>query len=96
MAERDASAEMEERGLGPIVSSAHLAAGALPALSEMEYGLILLNHAFSRWMVRAMAAAGQPGLSPVEILILHTIRHRDRAKTLADICLVLDIEDTHV
>jgi predicted MarR family transcription regulator len=47
---------------GPIVSSAHLAAGALPSLSELEFGLILL---------------GQP-------------------KRLADICLVLSIEDTHL
>lgn len=83
------------RALGPIVSSAHLAQGS-PGLSEMEYGLILINHAFSRWMTRCMAAAGQPGLSPVEVLVLHSVRHRDRIKSLADICLVLDIEDTHV
>ena len=35
--------------LGPIVSSGHLATGALPALSEIEFGLIMLNHAFHRW-----------------------------------------------
>lgn len=78
--------------IGPIVSSAHLAEGGSPAMSEVEYGLILASHAFSRWM----AAAGLPGLSPIEILILHSIRHRDREKKLADICLVLDIEDTHI
>ncbi|MBK5571145.1 winged helix DNA-binding protein [Ensifer adhaerens] len=82
--------------IGPIVSSAHLAEGGSPGLSEVEYGLILASHAFHRWMMRCMAAAGVPGLSPIEILILHTIRHRDRGKKLADICLVLDIEDTHV
>jgi predicted MarR family transcription regulator len=82
--------------VGPIVSSAHLAEGGSPGLSEVEYGLILASHAFHRWMVRCMAAAGVPGLSPMEIMILHTIRHRDRGKKLADICLVLDIEDTHV
>ncbi|UWF68464.1 MULTISPECIES: winged helix DNA-binding protein [unclassified Brucella] len=82
--------------LRPIVSSAHLAEGGSPAMSEVEYGLILASHAFSRWMVRCMAAAGLPGLSPIEILILHSIRHRDREKKLADICLVLDIEDTHI
>ncbi len=65
-------------------------------MSEVEYGLILASHAFSRWMVRCMAAAGLPGLSPIEVLILHSIRHRDREKKLADICLVLDIEDTHI
>ncbi|MEJ5082448.1 MULTISPECIES: winged helix DNA-binding protein [unclassified Ochrobactrum] len=82
--------------LGPIVSSSHLAEGGSPGLSEVEYGLILASHAFSRWMVRCMAAAGLPGLSPIEVLILHSIRHRGREKKLADICLVLDIEDTHI
>lgn len=82
--------------IGPIVSSEHLAAGLSPGLSELEYGMILVSHAFERWMVRCMTAAGHPGLSPTEILILHSIRHRDRPKTMADICLVLDISDTHV
>ena len=80
----------------PVVSSAHLAAGASPALSEAEFGLILAGHGFARWMVRCMAAAGRPGMSATEILILHTVRHRDRPKRLADILLVLDIEDAHV
>jgi predicted MarR family transcription regulator len=80
----------------PVVSSAHLAAGGSPALSELEYGLILAGHAFNRWMSRCMTAAGLPGLSPLEILILHSVCHRDRPKKLADICLVLDIEDTHL
>lgn len=83
-------------GIGPIVSSAHLAAGALPGLSEVEFGLTLANHAYERWMVRCMAAAGVPGLSPMEVRVLHVVRHRDRPKKLADICLVLGIEDTHV
>lgn len=39
---------------------------------------------------------GRARLSPIEILIIHSVRHRDRPKTLADLCLVLDIEDTHV
>lgn len=83
-------------GIGPVVSSAHLAAGALPGLSEVEFGLILAGHAFDRWMVRCMGAAGVPDLSAVDVLVLHTVRHRDRPKKLADICLVLGIEDTHV
>lgn len=82
--------------IGPIVSSAHLAAGALPGLSEVEYGLILANHAFERWIVRGMAAAGVPNLSPLDVTLLHIVRHRDRPKKLADICLVLGIDDTHV
>ncbi len=80
----------------PVVSSAHLAAGGSPALSEIEFGLTLAHHAFQRWMIRCAAAAGVPGLSPIEVLILHTVRHRDRPKRRADIALVLDIEDPHL
>jgi predicted MarR family transcription regulator len=79
-----------------VVSSAHLAAGGSPGLSELEYGLILASQAFMRWIVRCMAAAGVGNLSPTEVMILHTVRHRDRPKTVADICLVLGIADTHV
>jgi predicted MarR family transcription regulator len=82
--------------LGPIVSSGHLASGALPALSEFEFGVTMLNHAFHRWMVRCMAAAGVPDLSPFDVLVLHNVNHRSKPKRLADICLVLNVEDTHL
>ena len=81
---------------GPIVSSAHLADGALPALSELEFGLILAGHAFERWLVRCMTAAGEPGLTPIDVQVLHSVNHRGRAKRLSDLCMVLGIEDTHV
>ncbi|HKA80749.1 MAG TPA: transcriptional regulator, partial [Xanthobacteraceae bacterium] len=55
--------------LGPIVSSAHLATGLMPALSELEFGLILLGHAFNRWMVRCAAAAGIADLSALDVLV---------------------------
>lgn len=80
----------------PIVSSAHLAAGAMPALSEFEFGSIIVAHAFDRWMVRCMAAAGVPDMSPIDVLVLHSVYHRSKPKRMADICLVLNIEDTHV
>lgn len=80
----------------PIVSSAHLADGAMPALSEFEFGLNMLSHAYGRWMVRCMAAAGIPDLSPLDVQVLHHVVHRDRPKTIADLCLVLDVEDTHL
>ena len=82
--------------IGPVVSSAHLAAGGSPGLSEVEYGLMIASSAFNRWMVRCMAAAGHPGLSATEVAILHSIAHRGREKRMADVALVLDIEDTHV
>lgn len=78
-----------------IVSSAHLAAGASPALSELEFSLTLAFNAYERWIVRCAAAAGAQ-LSPLEVLILHTVRHRDRQKRFMDIMLVLHIEDAHL
>ncbi|MEP9355144.1 winged helix DNA-binding protein [Xanthobacter sp. KR7-65] len=90
-------AESRKPGRGPsIVSSAHLADGALPALSEFEFGLNMLTHAYGRWMVRCMTAAGVPDLSSLDVLVLHHVVHRDRPKTIADLCLVLDVEDTHL
>ncbi len=82
-------------GVGPVVSSSHLASGELPALSEVEFAMTMMVNAYHRWMVRCMAAAGQEGLSPLETLVLHSVNHRERSKTLADLCLVLNIEDTH-
>ncbi|MDJ1159273.1 winged helix DNA-binding protein [Chelatococcus sp. SYSU_G07232] len=92
MGDRTTSSE----ALGPIVSSAHLAAGQMPSLSEFEFGLILVSHAFHRWMVRGMAAAGIPELSALDVLVLHSVNHRGKVKRLADICLVLNVEDTHL
>ncbi|MDF0662837.1 MULTISPECIES: winged helix DNA-binding protein [Rhizobium] len=82
--------------IGPIVSSAHLADGALPALSELEFGLILAGNAFDRWMVRCMTAAGEPGCAPIDVLVLHSVAHRQRPKRLGDLCSVLGVEDTHL
>lgn len=82
--------------LGPIVSSAHLASGDLPALSEFEFGMMMVSHAFHRWTVRCAAAGGAPGLSALENMILHTVYHRGRPKRLADIALVLNVEDMHL
>ncbi len=79
-----------------VVSSAYLAAGASPGLSELEFGLTLSMRGFEQWMVRCMAAAGMPGLSPMDVLTLHTVRHRERPKRLADIALALDIEEPHI
>jgi predicted MarR family transcription regulator len=82
--------------LGPVVSAAHLADGQVPALSEVEFALTVLHNAFQRWIVRCMSASGVPGLSAVDVLVLHAANHRDREKTLADICMMFNIEDTHV
>ena len=81
---------------GRIVSSQHLVSGKSPELSEFEFGLIIAWHAFARWMMRCMAAAGVKDMTPIDVLVLHHVAHRDSEKRLADICFVLNVEDTHV
>ena len=82
--------------IGPIVSSSHLADGAMPSLSEMEYALTVANNAFARWTPRCMGAAGLEGLTPLEVQVLHSTNYRDREKTMGDLCLMLNIEDTYL
>ncbi|MGH1486922.1 MAG: winged helix DNA-binding protein [Cellvibrionaceae bacterium] len=79
-----------------IVSSDQLLSEKSVELSEFEYGLIISWHAFSRWLVRCMSAAGMQDLTPIDILVLHHLNHRQRDKKLADICFVLNVEDTHI
>lgn len=79
-----------------IVSSQHLVSPRSAELSEFEFGLIVAWNAFSRWAVRCMAAAGQGDYTITDVLLLHHVAHRARNKKLADICFVLNYEDTHV
>ena len=81
---------------GPIVSSQHLVSAKSPQVSEFEFGLIIAWHAFARWMMRCMAAAGVKDMTPIDVLVLHHVTHRQSEKKLADICFVLNVEDTHV
>jgi predicted MarR family transcription regulator len=78
------------------VSSSHLANSAVPELSEFEFGLIVVDNAFSRWIVRCMSAAGLQGLTAMDVLVLHHVHHRARDKRLADIAFTLNVEDQHV
>ena len=79
-----------------IVSSSHLVSPRSVELSEFEFGMIVAWNAFSRWAVRCMAAAGCPDLTITDVLVLHHLNHRERNKKLADVCFVLNYEDTHV
>lgn len=79
-----------------IVSSSHLVSVRSPELSEFEFGLNTAYNAYSRWVVRCMGAAGVRDLTFLDVLVLHHVNHRGRAKRLADICFVLNVEDTHL
>lgn len=78
-----------------IVSSDHLVSERAPEMSEFEYGLIVAGHAFDRWVVRCMKATGLAELSRLDVLVLHSVNHRNREKRLPDLCFVLNVEDTH-
>ncbi|MFX0543468.1 winged helix DNA-binding protein [Roseovarius sp. S4756] len=79
-----------------IVSSQHLAQSEGWQVSEYEYGLIVSYNAFSRWMTRCMSAViGHSDFNPLDILVLHNVNHRGRAKRVADVAFVLNIEDQH-
>jgi predicted MarR family transcription regulator len=79
-----------------IVTSQHLVSPKSPELSEVEFGLAIVFHAYSRWMVRCMAAAGFADTAALDVLVLHHVNSQDQEKKLADICFVLNVEDTHV
>ena len=90
-----------EGGRRRIVSSAHLVSDKAAELSEVEYGLIVASNAFGLWTERGTAAAlaefpDIADLGVIDILCLHSVNHRGRAKKLADICFKLNVEDTHI
>jgi predicted MarR family transcription regulator len=86
----------ERRGPPPIVSSAHLVSPRSAEMSEFEFGLIVAGNAFHRWIIHCMSAAGLKDLTPLDVLVLHHVTHRARDKRLADICFIMNVEDTHL
>lgn len=80
----------------PIVSSAHLVSPRSAEMSEFEFGLIVAGNAFHRWIAHCMSAAGLKDLTPLDVLVLHHVTHRARNKRLADICFIMNVEDTHL
>jgi predicted MarR family transcription regulator len=66
------------------------------ALQEVELAAVSVNHAFHRWIMSSMTVAHLEDLAVVDVLVLHQITQRASHKRLADICFILNIEDTHV
>ncbi len=84
------------RRLRPHRLSAHLAAGASPALSEFR---VRADHRLARLPPLDGAGDGGgriPEPLGLDVLVLHNINHRGKPKRLADVCLVLNVEDTHL
>ncbi len=64
-------------------------------LSELEFSMIVSINGFFSWVSHCAEAAGGRGMGPLDVLVLHAINQRARNKRLADICLVLNVEDSH-
>jgi predicted MarR family transcription regulator len=65
-------------------------------VSHLEYNLLTLMFGFSRWVETCMAAGNVHGLGALDILVLHMVNHRARGRRLSDICMVLNIDDSHL
>lgn len=91
----EVKASLTKGGKRSIVSSAHLVSERAAETSAFEYGLYVASNAFNRWIVRCMAAAGYPDFGALDVMVLHSVNHRAKDKKLADICFVLNIEDSH-
>lgn len=65
-------------------------------ISEIDLGLVNAMHAFQRWIVSAMRDCGFCDLTVIDALLLDLLKQRGHEKRLADICFMLNIEDTHV
>ena len=65
-------------------------------LSDFEFTLINVMYGFSRWVETCMMAANVRGLGAVDILVLHAVNHRARDRRLHEICMVLNIDESHL
>ncbi len=82
------------------MKSSHLVLEKAVEQSEFEYGLMVASNAFGMYLVKAMSAAIAETekiaeLGMLNILCVHSVHHRIRAKKLADICFRLNVEDSH-
>jgi predicted MarR family transcription regulator len=65
-------------------------------LSDFEFSLFTLAFGFQTWTETCMAAADFRGLNSLDILVLHAVDHRARGRRQTEICMVLNIEDSHL
>lgn len=69
---------------------------AASVIDEIDLGVVSAMHAFQRWIVSAMRDSGFRDLTVIDALVLDLLKQRAHNKRLADICFMLNIEDTHV
>jgi len=65
-------------------------------LSEFEFMLTVLMYGFQRWVENCMDSSGVRGLAAIDILALHAVNRRARRRRIAEICMIMNIHDTHL
>jgi len=65
-------------------------------LSEFEFSLTILMSGFQRWVEICMEASGVRGIAHMDILVLHAVNSRARKCRIPEICMMMNIVDTHI
>lgn len=80
---------------GPSISGDALDSLA-QVLSDYEFAQITFSFGFRRWVEKCMEATGLRGLTALDILVLHAVNLRARRRRLAEISMVLNVDDSHL
>lgn len=70
--------------------------GLAGVLSEYEFAQITFSFGFHRWVEKCMEATGLRGLTSLDTLVLHAVNKRARGRRIAEISMVLNVDDTHL
>lgn len=65
-------------------------------LSDYEFAQITFYFGFHRWVEKCMEATGLRGLTALDVLVLHAVNRRARHRRLAEISMVLNVDDSHL
>jgi predicted MarR family transcription regulator len=66
------------------------------ALSDFEFAHLTFAFGFLRWVEKCMEATGLRGLTALDILVMHAVNLRARTRRLSEVCMVLNIDDSHL
>ena len=73
----------------------HLAEDATGiAMTDLEYAILRVFEAFGRWQTECLAAVSGATITGPENILLHVIAMKGRAKTIRDIELLTNRNDT--
>jgi predicted MarR family transcription regulator len=69
--------------------------GMIPII-RFEQSLQVVKNSFEQWVRRCGARSGLAGFASIEIEVLHIIARASDPRKTADICFVMNVEETHI